>query len=795
MSFRDADPNWTTEVKSAPDPTFNQGNYPGAQLGDYLSRPVNIGTFTWAVGADLVQIFEPWDLFFSHPSVKKRLDNYNLLRCKLKVKFVINGTPFHYGRAICSYQPWHDFNEVDKIVIGDNSNIIQYSQRPHIFLDPAKGQGGCLCLPFFHLDNWIHVTERSDFQEMGQIRIDSINNLLHANQGTDPITVSVFAWADDVQLVGPTLSLAAQSKDEFADSGPVSKVASQVADVANLLSTVPVIGPFAMATSLASGAVASIARLFGFSRPRIITTITRMKRLVYGEMATTDSHDPSITLAVTSKQELTIDPRTVGLSDIDELSIAFLTGKESFLDTFSWNVATSADSLLWTIPVTPLVGRITGVTQYHMTPMMFTSLFFKEWSGSIIYRFQVVASSFHRGRLRFVFDPVSANVATNPDTFNTNYNRIIDISEERDFEVRVSWANHRAYLQIGDLSDIQPGSVSGIVLDPDLHNGGIALWVLNQLASPDNLADIEINVFVKAGPDFELRNPVDGKFDDLSYFAAQSADVFLPQMEENAPEGAEAITPIGDSSSDSDGHKSLVFYGESYGTMRTFLKRYNYSMATANPATTSPAGLGVWTEERSIFPYYRGYDLSGIHVDSLANKYNYTKNTTINLLTPLYVGWRGSIRHKNVIIGNSTSNLAAVISRSPEHSTYSNTSVLTNGGTQSQSWIAWQTSQNFSGGKQGVQAYQLVSAPGIEIEFPFQSPHRFAFARTLELENSFRDNHNQFGMVTKIMGDKGTLAWRESTHVDYVSVGEDFQLFFFLNIPVMEAYSDPTTSS
>lgn len=791
MSFRDADPNWMTSVASHPDPTFNQGNYPGASLGNYLSRPVNIATFTWNMGGTLTEVFEPWADFFAHPSVTKRLDNYNLLRCKLKVKFVVNGTPFHYGRAICSYEPWHDYNEVDKVKIGSTVNVMTYSQRPHIFIDPAKGQGGCLCLPFFHLDNWIHVTDIDEFNQMGQIRVDSINVLKHANGATDPITISVFAWAEDVELVGPTLMVAAQSKDEFISDGPVSKIASQIADVAGLLTTAPVIGPFAMATTLASNAVASIARLFGFSRPRIITNPTRMKRMIYGDMATTDSHDPSVTLAVTSKQELTIDPRTVGLSDVDEMSIPFLTGKECYLRTVNWEVTDSADSLLFTIPVTPLVGRSTADPWYFMTPMMFTSLFFKEWSGSIIYRFQVVASNFHRGRLRFVFDPNSDNVATVSDTFNTNYNRIIDIAEERDFEVKVSWANHKAYLSVGTYTDMQGGSPSGLTIEPHLHNGGIALWVLNQLAAPTDLANVEINVFVRAGPDFELKNPSSSNFEGLSYFDAQSDDVFISQMEENAPEGAPAIETVGDESQTADGKKSLVFYGESYNTMRCFLKRYNYSMATANPAASSPNGLGVWTEKRSIFPYYRGYDPNGIHQDSLATPYNYTKNTTINLLTPLYVGWRGSIRHKTVIIGNSVVNHTALVSRDPDHATYSNTSTLINPGVQTQSWVAWQTAENLTSGQEGLQAFQVVSAPGVEVEFPFQSSHRFAFARSLNLESVARDDHRSFGLQNRITGDKGTLAWRESTHVDYVSVGEDFQLFFFLNIPVMVPYSDP----
>ena len=70
----------------------------------------------------------------------------------------------------------------------------------------------------------------------------------HANGGTDPITISVFAWAEDVHMSVLTQTdpstLVPQSMEY---EGIVSKPASIVAKVAGVLKEVPFISPFATA--------------------------------------------------------------------------------------------------------------------------------------------------------------------------------------------------------------------------------------------------------------------------------------------------------------------------------------------------------------------------------------------------------------------------------------------------------------------------------------------------------------------------------------------------------------------
>merc|ERR1712127_414048 len=117
---------------------------------------------------------------------------------------------------------------------------------------------------------------QQDWNEMGDITIKSFGNLLHANGGNDPVTVTIYLWAEDVVLTVPTYSSILVSQagkysntingDEYG-SGIISKPAAAIAKAAGALASLPVIGPYMTATQVASGAVANIAKMFGFSRP------------------------------------------------------------------------------------------------------------------------------------------------------------------------------------------------------------------------------------------------------------------------------------------------------------------------------------------------------------------------------------------------------------------------------------------------------------------------------------------------------------------------------------------------
>lgn len=300
-SFADQDAGWITEKVGMYDPTMDLANNSDSNLGNFLNRPIRQSAQTWVVGQPFFYRFNPWTAFCENPYVRDKIKNYELLRMKLHVKMVISGTKFHYGRAIVSYNP---YTAGDQITVARNFvpvDVIQASQKPHFFLNPTKNTGGELCLPFFWPDNYLSIP-RADWDDMGEIVIKSLANLLHANGGNDPVTITTYIWAEDVVLTIPTSSdppLVSQSgrrgarmstgdrgntinsKDEYGQ-GIISKPAAAVARAAGALSQLPIIGPYMRATEIGAQATSRIAQLFGYSRPNIITDIQQFKPMPTG---------------------------------------------------------------------------------------------------------------------------------------------------------------------------------------------------------------------------------------------------------------------------------------------------------------------------------------------------------------------------------------------------------------------------------------------------------------------------------------------------------------------------------
>jgi hypothetical protein len=200
-------------------------------------------------------------------------------------------------------------------------------------LYPQNSQGGEFTLPFLYHKNWLNATSSTDLENMGTILLNSFGTLKNANGlTTDSINIKVYAWAEDIEVAGPTIELAVQSgsgksvrkhkaKDDEYGKGIISKPASAIARAAGALSEIPIIGPFATATSYAAGAVADIASLFGYTNVPVIDDVQPFYSKPFPNLASTDIGTPVEKLTLDSKNELSIDPKITGVDVEDELTI------------------------------------------------------------------------------------------------------------------------------------------------------------------------------------------------------------------------------------------------------------------------------------------------------------------------------------------------------------------------------------------------------------------------------------------------------------------------------------------
>lgn len=624
------------------------------ELADFMSRPVRIQSYTWNESdpTGWFAQFKPWTDYLNSAFIKKKLDNYAFIRGNLHLKVVVTASPFYYGLAMLSYNPLYGHNGAGAGQNGESDfdvGVIQRSQRPHIMILPQDSLGGELKLPFILNKSWADLLSISEIDSLGLCEIEVIAALQSANGVTGTgCSLQVFAWMTDVEVCQPSLGLALQSSDEYEETdGPISKIATSAARFANNFTGLPVIGKFAKATNIGGTAIASIARLFGFTDVNIIDAATPMRPLTVPQMSSASVGFNYDKIALDPKCELAVDGATVGLDLGDELSISSIAQREAILTTTQWNTSDAVDQQLFMTQVGPWAFRKTTFTDWYTfryAPMAYLSeLFFKHWRGDIIYRFDVIASKYHRGRLLVAYEAVGTNASNVVNTANP-LGRVIthtlDLGVSRSLEIRVPYSQALPWLRTDgyttNFANRGPDDNTNWNSDSASVNGHLVLRVLNSLTAPVASSNVQIVVSVRGAENLEFANPIDLPY-NLTVLPPQSADVFE----------VEATSHVMGTPSQPSENRFVMNFGESIKSLRVLARRKtrNY-LWYSDPDTATITRLDAFTRTRFPTPFgpqpNYGCDLMRTAHDDTNIMGNMTRNHVTNFIMPCFAGTRGS---------------------------------------------------------------------------------------------------------------------------------------------------------
>lgn len=811
VSFCDQRDDYTFMVESSTDITRTGQDTSDAELGNFFSRPIKIKEYVWAVGGvAFADIFNPWEEYFTNSRVANRICNFHLLRCNLHLKIVVNGNGFHYGRMLASYLPLGPMDNVSDLSTVFPQTAVQMSQMPHIFIDPTMSRGGEMILPFFYYKNNLSIPD-DDWEQMGYLILRELTGLKHANGATDNVTISVFAWAEDVKLsvlttreqatLSPQMGRESET-DEANKQGMISGPATSIASVATALAAVPAIRPFALATASVAGGVAAGAKLLGYSRPALTAAPAPMRNTAVSSLAVTTVPDTVDKLSIDDKQELTIDPRISGIGPSDPLIIADIAKRESYLTSFQWDIGTAPETLLWNCRVSPVLWAENPVrNSFHFPACCMAALPFQYWTGSMKFRFQFVTSAYHKGRVKVVYDPNW--FASNE--YNTNYLEIVDIAEKSDFTIVVANGQETTLLDHASpgFHSVTTLYGSSAFLSKSYGNGVIGVYIVNELTTPNSLTnnDIEVNVFVSAGDDFEVFIPQD-TFARFVFASGEGERALDAQSgievadsentdERDAPVQSSATT-LGSMYNDFS-NLNVVFTGETIKSFRPLLKRYSlHTILGANNFVHTDYFWRIPT-----FPYLRGRVGGAIYAPTTGGaNYNYCNTLLLHWVTLAFQGWRGSIRRKFVVKGFRDASFPTT--------TYASRST--------QPGFDFQASAGFADNTIQGHAYSSVITDNIalrfnqppyghhgsavrngrmnenmEVESPFYSKYRFSPGKVANWTDPLVFNRVDVESLEYRIDHRGSNATQHHVHV---AVGEDFQVYFFTGLPPM--FFEPT---
>jgi len=794
-------PGDSQDVQGGKNPQSHiEGQDNALSMDDFLRRPIRIYDGSLALNTDVNLRLSVWDLLTSVPSIRAKLRNYAYFRGNLHVRTTVSGTPFHFGRLLQSYQPYADYNiNITEHLVGMSdpawrplflNYLSQSKESATININENKPLEMIIPFispkPMFRLFNASASaiaagTAFEDMEHAGDLFIYSINQPRAVAAGSTALYIQVYAWMEDVGFGTSTatqLAITTEAGRDEREVGPVESMASGATAIATALIVVPQISFWAKASAIGFGLLTMIAAHFGWSKPTPIAAPVVVKQEPFQNGANTIGYDTNKRIVLDPKQELTIDPRVAATSD-DEMSITYLAQRPTYFLTTTWD---DSDAIMGTpievINVTPSIGTalVTGATTAIIQPtaLCLSAAPFLYWRGDITFRFEIVCSNFHRGKLAVIYEPnVSQQAIINTSfEYNKQYIQIIDIQETRNFEVTVRWAGYRPWYYVTNAHDVIENSGGDYVVpDPGVTNGYIAITPFTALQSPDGSA-VYINHYVFSR---------DIRYNQLTYLNLPRGREHAPEFkeEEDAPlpvieteaaiMAATGSTALNDDTLSFDintstadvSHISEDYFGEQPASFRALLKRYVTNLTRTYAARATAA-------TRMLF------------IDPIIPQNNLTYGTATTGIPDLwmhlqyaYLGMRGGIRkrlHLSSDVHEGAATHAKIGRRSPATTSAVGTYLI----------LADTTASTL----EGVCSYVPSTSGGFEAEFPFYTNNAFFF--------SFADNPIQ-GASTNEMTDLYSIdhTFDIETSGTYaagimsleVAIAEDFTFLRFQGAP------------
>lgn len=500
-----------------------------SEVQRFLQRPILLASYIWTIASLPYLTLDPWTLFLGDSRVREKISYFSRLRGRLILRANVSGTPYHFGSVRFCYRPhpgvstvgdpvWNFAVATESSDVYNNLKIVS-SQLVGTYLNPCYVTSAEISAPYIHFIPGISLGD-VNLANIGDLCLFGFVPLAHANGGTNPVTIDLFAHMVDVTLDVPTAQ-------------PMGFTISEAkAGVSRILSAT------SRATSLAGEWVPRLltaAAMFGFSRPLTHEVPTPM-RIAPFALSNYDSPDTCEVLALSASAEHTLGGQELSCGGEDEMMLSRLASKPAYITSCQWSSTSSRGTFLFGSIVTPQQVNVSNyqkppatnppatfalVRQITQTPCAFAASFARFWKCTMVYKITVVASPFHQGRLRVYTDPRAYYVPTPsgptapPIQYNVVNSTILNLSETHEVSLEIPWVNTFDMLPLQDmfLSNTFVDSASfGIrvnaVANSPVHicNGIIVCEVLSKLTAPVDGSSVYLIVEVSA-KDMVLYSP------------------------------------------------------------------------------------------------------------------------------------------------------------------------------------------------------------------------------------------------------------------------------------------------
>jgi hypothetical protein len=433
-----------------------------------LGRPTLIDDFNLnAIGQDMITFDNsrlplrsyrlPWNILRKGAKVLK-VANFEFIKCNMVIKIMTNASPFVAGRFWCCYSPYEERKMSPHRCI--NKTRAAVTSYPGAELDLQTNNSITIRIPWCDIRDAGSLSQ--DLLDETQLHIFYLTQILV--DGTLNLNFQIFGWLEDVELRGPTSAGTLIAPTESLRSvyanlqvgkeakGPISEVASGVSSIATALSGVPFLADVAIPVAWASSAVASVASMFGFSKPiegsgpMVVANIPARS---YGHVKGTDD---SVVLGLSNENAIS-ETEMNFMTEQDEMSVEYISNRPGLVAINTWLDNALPNAVIAYVPVGPQIFRnrtteaspLDG-TLLDLTNFEYLSGEFAYWRADICLRISVVKTPFHTGRIEVAFVPGITIPDETTDLTNC-YRQILDLANDTEMLVTIPYLSPYPMLQ------------------------------------------------------------------------------------------------------------------------------------------------------------------------------------------------------------------------------------------------------------------------------------------------------------------------------------------------------------
>nr|QKN88980.1 MAG: polyprotein [Picornavirales sp.] len=500
---------------------------------------------------------------------------HKYFKSDIEIKFHVNSNKFQVGQLQFS---WHYLERYDGNKL---QNIYSRSQLPHVVVNAGASNEATLYIPFKYMNPYLETVKRKHSPlalYLGTLSCYVVAPLATGATGPDNCNVSVFIRFPNVNFTGLRDGSIAEPQMEAA------------------------------ATAMVASAV--VNKFIGDKNCDNPSSNVNPSYLV-----PTASHSWCAGKNITEQvQTLRLDNsvKAVGRRGIGNSETTIGTPCRVFgmLKHFTWSTVNVADnstgSLLWSIDVHPQISKkhvykysnTPGLDEYAYPPVGVVAGMFRQWRGSLEFKFDIIASMFHTGRLLISYIPGFCGDASTLTLEQARNSASVEFSLQdcTSFTFVVPYIANVPFWQ---RQYSGPHKYSEKICPSKL-----VIFILNPLIPMESVVDhVVIVPYVRGGTDFEvsvLVQPANGLSDDIN--------VYIPQKDKISPTPKSAPYRVTNYEGFGSDKKVILYEGTAaLGTASTFLapakklKKNEYFYGKAeNPALQPTIIYNYWDGKQFV---------------------------------------------------------------------------------------------------------------------------------------------------------------------------------------------------